>query len=343
MHHDAKSASLFQRPLPDFAINLAQQVFVHAGAPDFVASCRTEVKNARLSKKFDWDRPERIFEALLTIFNFQGVSDSAARSYLAKHGLISWDSAASAVRKPNLCPKLKSFWRFADCHFDKTHFTCAKPEKISTCPLPAHPFRNGKLNQNAYSLFLFMRDVARNDLAGWIDRRIQECRPKGSFSESDANWSHKALIEPLRGVFGVSDKVLTMSLSGLLIGRRDHKPHWFAAGANLVAIDTLVHNFFHRTGITEACGRPHAYGPICYAPGGCAEIVRRLSATIDARVLNPSFPGNFPRLVQHALWRYCAADGLNVCNGNQIRDHFGCQNRFCRLFNVCKRKPLKVA
>ena len=28
----------------------------------------------------------------------------------------------------------------------------------------------------AYSLFLFIRDIADGDLVGWIDRQFQECR-----------------------------------------------------------------------------------------------------------------------------------------------------------------------
>jgi hypothetical protein len=47
--------------------------------------------------------------------------------------------------------------------------TCAEPEHIDCCPLPSHDLRNGHLNQAAYSLFLFIRDIADGDLIGWID------------------------------------------------------------------------------------------------------------------------------------------------------------------------------
>jgi hypothetical protein len=49
-------------------------------------------------------------------------------------------------------------------------------------------------------------------------------------------------------VFGVSDKVLTITLSSLLNGARKHRPIWFETGNVMIAIDTLVHNFLHRTG-----------------------------------------------------------------------------------------------
>jgi hypothetical protein len=100
----------------------------------------------------------------------------------------------------------------------------------------------------------------------------------------------------------------------------------------MVTIDTLVHNFLHRTGILESSGIPHRYGPACYAGGGCAQIIRTAADRIDARSFNPSFPKTFPRFVQHAIWRYCAAEGLDLYNGNRIDDHERCQINYCYLF-----------
>jgi hypothetical protein len=36
----------------------------------------------------------------------------------------------------------------------------------------------------------------------------------------------------------------------------------------MIAIDTLVHNFLHRTGILHRFGADHAYGSACYRRGG---------------------------------------------------------------------------
>ena len=154
------------------------------------------------------------------------------------------------------CPKLQSYWTFDRCGYDKGSRCCCEPEQIEACPLPRHKLRNGRLNQTAYSLFFFVRDIAQGDIVGWIDERLSQGADPGS-SES--------LIGPLRNVFGVSDKVLTMSLSTLLMGARDVKPAWFAVGAQMIAIDTLVHNFLHRTGILQRFKAEHAYGPRCYS------------------------------------------------------------------------------
>ena len=61
---------------------------------------------------------------------------------------------------------------------------------------------------------------------------------------------------------------------------------------------------------------------------------------IDARAFNPAFPAVFPRFVQHAIWRYCAQDGFNVCNGNRIDDRKSCDNVYCQIYNICDRISL---
>ena len=115
-----------------------------------------------------------------------------------------------------------------------------------------------------------------------------------------------ALIEPLREIYGVSDKVLAMALSSLLLGAPKKMVLWIEVGGSMIAIDTLVHNFLHRTGILARFNANHLYGAACYRPGGCADIIQAVAERIDARQFNPCFPQTFPRFVQHAIWRYCA-------------------------------------
>ena len=142
----------------------------------------------------------------------------------------------------------------------------------------------------------------------------------------------EAIIGPLRNVYGVSDKVLAMAVrcrtccSAQSAGRLSVE-----VGATFVAVDTFVHNFLHRTGILRALA-DHPYGDRCYRPGGCAGILHLLAANIDARQFNPAFPATFPRFVQSAIWRYCAENGLDICNGNRIDDDARCDNLHCQLF-----------
>ena len=205
--------------------------------------------------------------------------------------------------------KLSGHWRFYDCRYHKGSHTCSESAHIEACPLPRHPLRNGRLNQMAYSLFLFMRDVADGDLVAWIDAQL------GSANSQSANRLpalREAIIGPLRNVYGVADKVLAMALSNLLLSAGQQRPLWREVGVSLVAVDTLVHNFLHRTGILDRLNAGHRYGPVCYHRSGCAGVLEAVAQCIDARTFNPEFPTIFPRFVQHAVWRYCAQSGLNV-------------------------------
>src|SRR4249919_2829858 len=194
----------------------------------------------------------------------------------------------------------------------------------AACPLPTHRLRNGHLSQIAYSLYLFIRDVANGDLVGWIDDRLDQANESGA--PDPLSQARVGLIEPLRNVYGVSDKVLAMALSGILIGAADVRPRWLEVGVHLIAVDTLVHNFLHRTGILSRFKAAHPYGSGCYRPGGCADIVRLVASQIDARQFNRAFPQVFPRFVQLAIWRYCSQQSFDICNGNRVDDRYRCQN-----------------
>jgi hypothetical protein len=66
-----------------------------------------------------------------------------------------------------------------------------------------------------------------------------------------------------------------------------------------------------------------------------------IASQIDARQFNRTFPKDFPRFVQHAIWRYCSQQGLDTCNGNRVDDRHQCENGHCRLYRICDRIRLK--
>ncbi|MGA7308556.1 MAG: hypothetical protein WBX05_06360 [Pseudolabrys sp.] len=276
-----------------------------------------------------------IFDWLMHQLSFQGISDAVADGYIDRHGNVTWaDIAASLATNPG-CDKLQGYWGFTGCQYHKGAQTCAEPDEFGDCPLPRHPLRNGRLNQTAYGLFLFIRDIAGGDIVGWIDRQLTDHAESRNLPAARA-----ALLDPLRNVYGISDKVIAMALASLLMGAGATRPGWFAVGASFVVVDTLVHNFLVRTGILDRVAATHPYGPACYRPGGCAGVLIEIAAGIDARRFNPGFPAVFPRFIASAIWRYCAQPGLDICNGNQIDDRGRCTNMWCRLYSRCDRRAL---
>lgn len=280
-----------------------------------------------------------LFDWLMRMFSYQGISDQVALGFMEKHGSITYSQVTKALASRLPCPKLGSFWNFYDCGYEKSAVSCSEPSLLATCPLPAHPLRNGRLNQTAYSMALFLRDVVEDDLVAFIDAKIRT----GSAAIGSIHADGHELVEAFRGIFGVSDKIIAMALSSLLLAAPKRLNHWHSVGAGLIVVDTLVHNFLDRTGVLRRANADHPYGPKCYEQNGCASTLRALATTIDASRFNPRYPTNFPRFVQNAIWRYCSQDEHNVCNGNKIDDRKPCANQSCRFFATCDRLPLKTA
>jgi hypothetical protein len=322
-------------------IQLLGSVCQIAGARSLIDDARVGLARHGVIAAVQRHDTPAIFDWMVDALSYQGVSDSVAYSYMEQHGRIRWHGIAARLSSRPSCAKLKGYWLFEDCGNRKAANSCANPEHRPDCPLPRHDLRNGRLNQTAYSLFLFLRDLADSDIVSWIDGRLAMV-PSEPANDRPARL-RQALLEPLGHVYGVSNKVLAMALAELLLGGDVKRPAWIEAGTVMIAVDTLVHNFLHRTGILRAFGAEHLYGPRCYAPTGCASIIERLAGKIDARRFNPGYPANFPRFAQNAIWRFCAESGLNRCNGHRIDDRLACEQADCPVFAGCARVPLKPA
>jgi hypothetical protein len=279
-----------------------------------------------------------LFDWLAEMVSFQGIANSVAADYIRRHGTVRWHDILRALAAKPSCPKLSSYWQFEACGYRKSTHSCLNPRQLARCPLPTHNLRNGRLNQTAYSLFLFIRDVAERDIVAWLDTRLAMI----DLAAAEAGGQlHRALLEPFGEICGISNKVASMALSPLLLAGDPARVQWVTAGTRLIAVDWLVHNFLYRTGIIQRLGEVHPYGTACYRAMGCAAIIDELAKAIDARRFNPAFPRYFPRFVQHALWRFCAEEGLNECNGHQIDDRRRCDRAACPVFPLCRRVPLK--
>jgi hypothetical protein len=323
----------------DHAVRIIYRVCCLAGTPELIDEIRAELRAERILTAIRRRDTAPLFDWLAAALSYQGISDQVATDYMAQHGRASWQAIEAELVASPTCPKLKSFWHFAGCRYGKISKTCAEPDHIGRCSLPRHHLRNGRLNQTAYSLYLFIRDVTCGDLIGWIDDQL--ARASRQPDEERPTRLAASLIEPLRHVYGISDKTLAMTLSCVLLAAPRRYDLWRQAGGAMIAVDTLVHNFLHRTGILHRFRADHLYGAACYQPGRCADIIARTAQHIDARAFNSGFPAIFPRFVQHAIWRYCAQAGLAVCNGNRIDDRRRCYNVYCQLRRLCDRVALR--
>ncbi|WP_407530281.1 hypothetical protein [Methylobacterium oryzisoli] len=335
-----RSARPRQRPIT-FAERLVLQVCRASPDPTYLKRLRTQLTRQGIRRAVAQHDTPALFNWLVEVASYQGIADTIAWTYMQQHGRVRWADLQAAFSSGPKCPKLASFEAFHGCRYRKASHTCAHPEHLPGCPLPTHPLRKGSLNQAAYALYLFMRDECRGDLVAWIDAQLAAADQPGALDR--AQRMREALLRPLAGVHGFGPKVASMAFAELLLGTDPKRERWLSVGSSLIVVDTLVHNWLHRTGILQRLDAEHAYGPACYRPGGCAEIIEALARRIDARQFNPAFPAVFPRYLQKAIWAFCAENGLGICNGNQIDDSQSCTDHTCYLSSNCRRIALRSA
>lgn len=110
-----------------------------------------------------------------------------------------------------------------------------------------------------FSLYFFLRDVCQNDFYRFIQTHFD----KGKQAKSQV----QDFIQTFSQVYNVGPKLIDMAFSHIYFTQY---PGWDyrRVGAEMVAIDTLVHNFLSRTGTLDEYKKPHKYGPACHTQKG---------------------------------------------------------------------------
>jgi len=157
----------------DHAVRLIHAVCGLAGSATWIDDIRADLRADKVQAAIRHRDTAVVFDWLMAALSYQGIADQVAYDYMERHGRAEWRDIDQKLGRGVSCPKLKSYWHFYGCRYEKASRTCAEPEHIGGCPLPSHDLRNGHLNQAAYSLFLFIRDLADGDLIGWIDAKLQ--------------------------------------------------------------------------------------------------------------------------------------------------------------------------
>jgi hypothetical protein len=305
-----------------------------AGRRDLIAEIRSNARESGLAAAIDQHDSAFLFAWLMRGLSYQGISDRISDGYINAHGNADLKVVEALLRSAgNRCPLLETFETYHGCRYRKGLRSCSNPEALNRCPVPRLPLRKGALNQLAFSLALFFRDRCGGDFIGYLESVVSD-RP--TIDEVEKAKAH--LVESLSTVQAVSGKLANMVLAEILLAGRQSR--WTTVGSRMIAVDSLVHNFLHRTGILAALGFSHNYGSVCYGSRGCEAAIKTLSARVDARSINLDYPPDFPRFVQHAIWQFCAEAGSNVCNGRQIADRRTCERTDCPLGSRCSRIAL---
>jgi len=189
---------------PDQALALVAAVCALPGNSAYIEDTERLMHSAGVAAAVERRDTPALFRWLMHGLSFQGISDTVASTYIARHGNADWHQLEQALADQDArCPKIQGFEAYRGCRYRKAARTCGNPEGLPSCPVPALPLRKGSLNEQAVSLFLFLRDRCAGDLVGFINQLIA--------SAADDPNPITAQREALLAAFGGSERALSQA------------------------------------------------------------------------------------------------------------------------------------
>lgn len=232
------------------------------------------------------------------------------------------------------CPKLESFDQFDRCGYSKSQKDsgkpCTMPRFFNECPLPQYDMKNGKLNQMVFSTYLFLKDRCQGDFPGFIKEIFGTPQQVEKLEEEELNARVKTLENEMCRIFNVGPKLINMTMSSLFYAKTG-KWNYRRVFPQMAAVDSLVHEFLHRTGTLKLFGREHKYGEkVCHSPEGCVGVINDIARQIDCRRYNKDYPEYYPRMVQVCIWKFCTES----CNQKNCK--YEELDEGCEFFDWCE-------
>ena len=112
------------------AVRLIHAICGLAGSPTLIDEIRAELRADKVRAAIRSRATGPVFDWLMAALSYQGISDQVAYGYMEKHGRVTWRQVKQGLDRGASCPKLKSYWQFHDCRYDKVSRTCAEPDHI---------------------------------------------------------------------------------------------------------------------------------------------------------------------------------------------------------------------
>jgi len=80
--------------------------------PSLIDDCRVDLARRGVIVAIQRRDSPVIFDWLMDLLSYQGISDSIAFDYMARHGPVRWHDIAKALAAIPGCPKLTCYWAF---------------------------------------------------------------------------------------------------------------------------------------------------------------------------------------------------------------------------------------
>ena len=122
----------------EYAVTLVRRICELCGEPNLNKDIRASFRKMGLLQAIRRHDSDTIYDWMAEAISYQGISDHVASTYIEQHGSVSAWEIGQGLERNRLCPKLKDYWHFEGCGFQKTQKFCNQPQKYRQCP-PAPP------------------------------------------------------------------------------------------------------------------------------------------------------------------------------------------------------------
>ncbi|UDL94083.1 hypothetical protein LGH83_16320 [Lichenihabitans sp. PAMC28606] len=123
-----------REPKPASLLNLPQSVIQRIAALCEVAAPRSmlsdlndQFRRSGLREAVARHDTPVLFDWLIGVLSYQGVSDAIAWAYMDQHGTVTYADIDAVLSDQPSCPKLRRYWHFYECRFAKQTFVCREP------------------------------------------------------------------------------------------------------------------------------------------------------------------------------------------------------------------------
>ena len=114
----------------DHAVRLIHAFAGLAGSANLIDDIRADLQADKVRAAIRNRDTAAVFDWLMAALSYQGISDQVAYDYMEQHGRAAWRDIDQKLGRGVSCPKLKSYWHFHGCRYDKVSRTCAEPDHI---------------------------------------------------------------------------------------------------------------------------------------------------------------------------------------------------------------------
>src|ERR1700731_5452916 len=101
------------------AVRLIHAVCGLAGSPTLIDEIRADLRAEKVRAAIRNHNTAAVFDWLMAGLSYQGISNQVAHDYMERHGRAAWGDIDQKLGHDGRCPKLKSYWPFHDCRYDK--------------------------------------------------------------------------------------------------------------------------------------------------------------------------------------------------------------------------------